>query len=90
MSHLYSNLHKYTGTRLRNAERLLSNLRAEDEIEAASNRGMEFPESQSTMMAEAISVYARLLEATEQEQGQGEEEEEEEEVEWEDDDDERE
>ena len=44
---------------------------------------MEFPESQSAMMAEAISVYARLLEATEQEQR--EEEEEEEEVEWEDD-----
>ena len=68
-----------------NTDRLLSNLRAEDEIKGYSNCGMEFPKSQSTMMSEAISVYARLLEATEQEQ----EEEEEEDVEWEDDYDER-
>ena len=68
-----------------NTDQLLSNLRAKDEIKGYSNCGMQFPKSQSTMMSEAISVYARLLEATEQER----EEEEEEDVEWEDDYDER-
>ena len=54
-------------TRLRAHDKLLCNLRAEDEMEDASRLGFDFPAPQSHIMEEAISIFFQLLQSTEEE-----------------------
>ena len=71
----------FVETRLRAQERLLSNLRGEDEIDEATQHGFEYPLNTSNDIHEALQAIAEIGAAAEVEE-QGEEEEEELFEEW--------
>ena len=68
-----------SGTRLRNHNRLLSNLQYQDAITEAESAGYDFPSATTDLLQQAIEAFSHLESRAEEEEEEEEEEDEDEE-----------